>query len=165
MQRISLIAAMSENRVIGNHNHLPWHLPDDWKNFRKVTAGKPFIMGRKSYQAEDALVSDYRNIIVTSKKELDLCDHCELAETLEEAFAKLASEPEVFVLGGGSIFEQTINKANYLYLTIVHHTFSGDAFFPPINWNQWTKVKEDYHEADERHAFAFSLNEYERKVD
>ncbi|GJM31020.1 MAG: dihydrofolate reductase [Saprospiraceae bacterium] len=163
MQRISLIAAMSENRVIGNHNHLPWHLPDDWKNFRKVTDGKAFLMGRKSYQAEDALVSDYRNIIVTSKEDLDLCSHCQRAENLPAAFEMLANEKEFFILGGGSIFEQTIDNANYLYLTIVHQTFSGDAFFPAINWNLWNKVKSVYHEADEQHAFAFSLNEYERK--
>lgn len=158
--RISAIAAMSENRAIGKDNKLLWDLPDDWANFRQVTAGKAFIMGRKSYEAEDALISDYRNIIITSNEQMDLPDNAQIALSPKEALNLLAGESEVFILGGSSIFEQMIPYCNYLYLTIVHHVFAADAYFPEINWDQWQLTKSVFHEQDDRHAYSFSLNEY-----
>lgn len=134
MQRIAAIAAMSENRAIGKDNKLLWSLPDDWANFRRVTDGKPFIMGRKSYEAEDALISDYRNVIITGREEMDLPEHTVIAHSPEAALAILREEPEVFVLGGASVFAQMLPMVNYLYLTIVHHVFNGDAYFPEIDW-------------------------------
>lgn len=161
MQRIAAIAAMSENRAIGDDNKLLWKLPDDWANFRRITDGKPFIMGRKSFQAEDALLSDYRNVIITTQEALQLPGNARIANTPEEALEALREEPEIFVLGGGTIFEQMMPWINYLYLTIVHHTFEGDTYFPEIDWDRWTLTKSVYHEADGQHAYAFSLNEYE----
>lgn len=161
MQRIAAIAAMSENRVIGLDNKLPWTLPDDWANFRRVTAGKPFIMGRKSFQAEDALISDYRNVVITTQEALNVPGHTRIANSPEAALEQLREEPEIFILGGATIFEQMMPWINYLYLTIVHHTFEGDAFFPEINWDNWTLTRSVYHDTDERHAYTFSLNEYE----
>lgn len=164
MQRIAAIAAMSENRVIGKDNKLPWKLPDDWKNFRRVTAGKPFIMGRKSFQAEDALVSNYRNVIITSRESLETPANTQIAGSPKAALRLLEDEPEVFILGGGSIFEQLMPSINYLYLTIVHDTFEGDAYFPEIDWDRWRLVRSVHHQVDEQHAYPFSLNEYEPAV-
>lgn len=161
MQRIAAIAAMSENRVIGKDNKLLWSLPDDWKNFRRVTEGKPFIMGRKSYEAEDALISDYRNVIITRRERMELPEHTLLASSPEKALELLREEEEVFVLGGATIFEQMMPSVNYLYLTIVHHVFQGDAYFPEVDWERWLLVKSDYHKIDDNHDYAFSLNEYE----
>lgn len=164
MQKIALIAAMSENRVIGINNRLPWTLPKDWENFRRVTKGKAYLMGRMSYITEDALISSYRNVILTSKEDLVLSDQCERAGSLEEAFQLLENEKEYFILGGASVYEQTMDKGNYLYLTIVHATVEGDAYFPEINWEKWELVESVRYEADERHAYAFSLNEYIKKA-
>lgn len=164
MQRIAAIAAMSENRVIGKDNKLPWTLPDDWANFHRVTKDKPFIMGRKSFQAEDALISDYKNVIITTQEALNVPEHTQVANSPHSALELLQEEPEIFILGGATIFVQMMPWINYLYLTIVHHTFEGDAFFPEIDWNKWKQTKSVYHEKDERHAFAFSLNEYEPAV-
>lgn len=161
MQKIAAIAAMSENRVIGKDNKLPWKLPDDWANFRRVTAGKPFVMGRKSFQADDALISDYRNVIITTQEALLLPEHTQIANSPEAALELLKDEPELFILGGETIFAQLMPRINYLYLTIVHHTFEGDAFFPELDWEQWNLINSVYHEADVQHAYAFSLNEYE----
>lgn len=161
MQRIAAIAAMSENRVIGVDNRLPWRLPDDWTNFHRVTAGKPFVMGRKSLQTEDALISDYRNVIITTQDALDLPDKCQLAGTPEAALELLKNEPVIFILGGGTIFEQLMPRINYLYLTIVHEVVDGDTYFPEIDWNRWRLVKSVHHDKDDRHAYPFSLNEYE----
>lgn len=163
-QRIALIAALSENRVIGLNNRLPWNLPADWENFRLVTAGAPFLMGRKSFETEDALWSDYKNVVISSKANLHLPDNAIQASSIEEGLAMLALEPLVFILGGASVFEQTLHIANYMYLTHVHGVFEGDAFFPEPDWAQWQLVRSLRHEADERHAYAFSLNEYSRKA-
>ncbi len=161
MQRISLIAALSENRVIGIKNRLPWKLPDDWKNFKKVTKGKAFIMGRKSYEAEDALHSEKFNIILT-KKDLSFLEGFLTAKSIQEALDLLKEEEEIFILGGGAVFEQTIAVANYMYLTHVHHTFKGDAYFPEIDWKKWKLVRSENHDTDEEHNYPFSMNEYER---
>lgn len=162
MQKIAAIAAMSENRVIGQNNRLPWSLPKDWENFRRVTEGKAYLMGRMSYITEDALISDYRNVILTSKTDLEVCKHCELASSIEEAFELLKNEDTFFILGGSSVYEQTLERANYLYLTIVHAEIEGDAYFPEINWDNWELVESVKHEKDAQHAYAFSLNEYKR---
>ena len=161
MQTIAAIAAMSENRAIGHNNKLLWDLPDDWANFRRVTQGKAFVMGRKSFQAEDALISDYRNVVITTQEALDLPDHSQIANSPEAALNLLQDESEIFILGGATIFEQMMPRINYLYLTIVHHTFTGDAYFPEIDWDQWALTQSVYHPADDRHAYPFSLNEYE----
>lgn len=161
MQRIAAIAAMSENRAIGKDNKLLWSLPDDWKNFRRVTEGKPFIMGRKSYEAEDALISDYRNVIITSREDMEVAEHILIAHSPNAALRLLEDEEEVFILGGAAVFKQMMPTVNYLYLTIVHHVFDGDAYFPEIDWKLWRLVKSHYHQTDAEHAYAFSLNEYE----
>ena len=119
-------------------------------------------MGRKSYEAEDALISAYKNVIITHRKQMALPENCLLANSPGEALTLLRDEPEIFILGGSTIFEQTMPLFNYMYLTIVHHHFSGDAFFPEIDWSQWEEVKSIFHPADAKHDYSFSLNEYRR---
>jgi dihydrofolate reductase len=158
-----LIAAMSENRVIGLHNRLPWHLPDEWAHFRKVTEGKAFIQGRKSFEAADALHSSYKNVVLSRNENLEKSDKTARAGDLNEGIALLKDENEVFVLGGASVFEQALPLAEKLYLTIVHTTLEGDAYFPKINWDEWELTSSEYHKTDERHDYAFSMNLYVRK--
>lgn len=162
-RKLSIIAAMSENRCIGRDNHLPWKLPDEWANFKKVTEGKPFLMGRKSYQASDALYSPHRNVVVSSHEHLSL-DHqpAEHARSLNEALALLAPEEEVLVLGGASLFKELLPSVDKLYLSIIHAHIEGDAFFPEINFLEWTLTESLYHPTDDRHAYAFSMNQYVR---
>lgn len=164
MQRINIISAMSENRVIGIQNHLPWKLPGDWENFRKVTAGKAFLMGRKSYEAADALHSEYRNVIISGQADLELQANAEQAYSIEAGIALLGDESEFFILGGASIFKQTLPYANYLHRTLVHAEVEGDAYFPEVDWSQWTLVRSEEHTADERHAYAFSMEEWQRNT-
>ncbi len=162
MQKISLIAAMSENRVLGADNQLVWHLPADWENFKRVSQGGAFIMGRKSYISKDMLYSDRINVVLSRNVQPELPEGFVGARNISEALALLKAESEVFVLGGGEIFKQMMPLANYMYLTIVHHHFEGDAFFPEIHWPDWQLVKSKRIEVDERHAYPFSLNEYQR---
>ena len=162
---LSLIAAMSDNHCIGRNNRLPWNLPDEWAHFKKITAGKPFLMGRKSYESPDGLYSSYRNVVVSTRERLAL-DHqpAEQAHTLVEALALLSSEREIFVLGGVSLFEELLPKVEKLYLSIIHADIQGDVFFPEVDFSKWTRIESIYHPTDERHAYAFSMNQYVRVV-
>lgn len=158
-----IIAAMSENQVIGQNNQLPWHLPDEWEHFRKVTGGKAFIQGRKSYEAADALHSSHKNIVLSRSRNLENTDKTQYASDLQAGIALLHDENEVFVLGGASVFEQALPFMEKLYLTIVHTTIEGDAYFPKINWKEWELISSEFHPTDERHKYAFSMNLYVRK--
>ncbi|TDE12155.1 dihydrofolate reductase [Dyadobacter psychrotolerans] len=161
--KLYLIAAMSENHVIGKENHLPWHLPDEWKHFKKVTNGKPFLMGRKSYDAPDALHSTYRNVILTEHPETYPNPETQFATDLHTAMALLREENEVFVLGGASVFVQTLPLAEKLFLTIVHAEVEGDAYFPEFDLKDWDLISSEFHGIDEDHKHAFSMNLYVRK--
>ncbi len=163
MSIVSLIAAMAKNRVIGKNNVLPWSLPDDHENFRKITAGKAFIMGKLSYLSEDKLLSSHRNIILSTQQNFDLCNTCERARSLQEALQITQAEPETFILGGGSVFEDAIAFADKMYLTLVDEAIEGDTFFPEVDWSEWKEVSSRFHPADANHSHAFYLNEYVRK--
>lgn len=161
--QLYIIAAMSENRVIGMKNHLPWHLPDEWKHFKKVTDGKPFLMGRKSFEAPDALHSSYRNVIVSSNAPQKTDPLTDYAKDISGALALLSGETEVFVLGGASIFSQMLPLVSRLYLTIVHAQIDGDAFFPVTDPSEWELESSEFHGTDAEHAYSFSMNLYIRK--
>lgn len=161
--QLYIIAAMSENRVIGKNNSLPWHLPDEWKHFRKVTDGKAFITGRKSFEAPDALHSTYKNVILSSSQPDTSAPDKVYAKDISSALALLSGEDAVFVLGGASVFLEMLPLAQKLYLTIVHAQVEGDAFFPVVNQDDWDLISSEFHEKDEQHAYSFSMNVYERK--
>ncbi|MFT7589595.1 MAG: dihydrofolate reductase [Limisphaerales bacterium] len=160
---LALIAAISDNNVLGKQNKLIWHLPDDWNNFREITGDAPFIMGRKSYESEDRLLSPGENYVLTSKPLILPEPNCKAFTSYELAIKELSEEEIVFVTGGASVYKQCIDKANLLYLTLVHHEFRGDAFFPEINWEEWEELDSIYHPKDDEHAYDFHMNEYERK--
>ena len=168
--KISLIAAMAENRVIGRDNRLPWHLPDDLKRFKRLTTGHTVIMGRKTYEAIGKPLPDRRSIVVTTRP---LTDRAPLhpphsvvaAGSIDEALALVGGvggEAEVFVAGGEAIYRLTLPRADRLYLTLVHAAIPGDAHFPPLDLSQWKLIEDERHEANQRHAYAFSFRTYDR---
>ena len=163
MQRISLIAAISENKVIGIHNRLPWRMPADHRHFHAVTKGHPFIMGRLSYLSEDRLLSTERSIILSHHANDPLCANCERAESLGEALSILSAYSEIFILGGARVFRQSLSIANYMYLTIIHAHIKGDAFFPQFSAQQWTEVRTSHHLKDKENPYDYSFIEYARK--
>jgi len=162
MQIISLIAAMSENRVIGRANKLPWKMPADITHFKKITKGCPFIMGRKSFLSEDRLLSDKLSIILTHHSTDHLHSNCIKAESLGEALSILANEPKIFILGGGEVFRQSLSIANFMYLTLIHTFIEGDTFFPEFENNQWKLMKEDFHKSDNLNPYDYSFQEFAR---
>ncbi len=143
--KISLIAALSENNVIGKDNKLPWNIPEDLKRFKKLTLGHPIIMGRKTFESIGRPLPGRLNIVISRNFSYQ-DDSVKVMSSLDEAitFAKrqeelmpLPHENEIFIIGGGQVFEQAITKADKLYLTIVHVTLDGDAFFP--DYSAFTK--------------------------
>src|SRR3989344_7558281 len=135
--RISLIAALSENRVIGKDNKLPWHITEDMKRFRDLTTGHTVIMGRKTFDSIGRPLPRRTNVVITRDPEwkaagVIVC-HC-----LDEAIKVGYSDQELFVIGGGQIYEQAMPIADRLYLTLVHTNIEGDAFFP--DYSDFKKV-------------------------
>ncbi len=154
--KISLIVAMAENRVIGRRGKLPWRIPEDMKDFKKKTMGKPIVMGRKTYQAIGVTLPGRTNIVVTRSPSLDNQDLI-LAPSVHAAL-NLAEEygPEVMVIGGGEIYAATLPLADRIYLTEVHETVEGDATFPPLDRSLWAETsREDFKKSGGRPAFSF----------
>lgn len=163
---INLIAAMSENRVIGHKGRLPWgHLPKDWENLFRVTNGIPAIMGRKSYDTPDRVAApNAPNIVLTSQADFPLETGFQRANNVNEALQLLEKQgfTQVFIFGGGSVFEQVISRADKLFLTVVHAEFEGDAFFPSFSHNDFKLIEQTNFAADAQHAYPFSILVYEK---
>jgi dihydrofolate reductase len=157
---ISLIAAMDKNRLIGNHNQLPWHLPADLAHFKALTLNKPIIMGRKTYESIGKLLPQRRNIII-SRQQL-LIPGAEVFASVEQALDILSSEQEVIIIGGAMIFQQTLPLAQKMYLTIIEHVFTGDAFFPDWDKKAWREVSYEFHEPDEKNKYPYYFSQWQR---
>ncbi len=156
---ISLIAAMAENRVIGRNNKMPWYLPSDRKRFHAITRGHPVIMGRKTFESIGRPLSNRTNIVLSRQKAYAV-PGCIVVHDIDSAFAACAGADEVFVCGGEEIFQETINRADRIYLTIIHCNVEGDAYFPDI--------PENYAEVERREredVMPYAFVRYERKRD
>lgn len=158
---VSLIAAMSENRVIGAAGGLPWHLPLDMRHFKAVTTGHSVVMGRKTFETLPAPLSNRRNIVVTRDPSYR-ADGADVVHSLEEALGLVADETEVFIAGGAEIYRAALPRADRLYLTLVHASVTGDTHFPAFDERAWRLVHDERHDRDERHPHAFSFRLYER---
>lgn len=162
--KISLIAAVAQNRVIGNKNDLPWHLPDDFAFFKRKTSRHPIIMGRKSLEALGKPLPNRTNIIITRNADFQ-ASGVTITHTLDEAIdkAKVINQEEIFVIGGAEIYTMALPVATTLYLTEIHKAYDGDAYFPEFDKSEWDEVSRLPHPADERHEAGFDFVEYERK--
>ena len=157
MPRLSLIAAMADNRVIGIANKLPWKLPADMQWFRAQTMGKPIVMGRKTFESFGAKPLPGRtNIIVTSDVHYRAAG-CSVAHSIEGALQFAGDVPEVMIIGGASFYAQMLPRADRVYLTQVHHTFDGDSWFPELDWAQWRETQRIERAADEKNPYACSF--------
>tara|TARA_R110002167_G_scaffold6277_6_gene28999 strand:+ start:71452 stop:71955 length:504 start_codon:yes stop_codon:yes gene_type:complete len=148
--RIAMIWGMSRNRTIGRNNALPWHLSEDLKYFKRVTMGKPIIMGRKTWESIGRPLPGRSNIVITRDPDYS-ADGIKVVGTLEEAIslaesiALIDGADEVVVIGGAQIYALTLPIADRLYMTQVHAEVEGDAFFPQFDLTQWHEVgREDF---------------------
>ncbi|WP_129713738.1 dihydrofolate reductase [Pedobacter sp. SYP-B3415] len=158
---VSLIVAMAENRAIGKDNQMLWHLPEDLRHFKKITAQHPVIMGRKTFESIGRALPLRKNIVISRNPHLDI-QGVELMNSLDTAIRLAEGADEIFVIGGAEIYKQALPLADKLYLTTVHSSFEGDAYFPEVDFSEWEKTGEERHEKDEKHAFAFTFSEWKR---
>jgi len=159
---VSIIAAMDRNRLIGNKNQLPWYLPADLAHFKQVTMGKPIIMGRKTYDSIGRPLPGRTNIVLTRSADF----HAEgvvTANTLQQALDYVSTENEVMIIGGSTIYELALPRADRLYLTYVENSFEGDAWFPDFDLDQWHIIASEEHSADEKNSSTYRFVTYERK--
>lgn len=161
--KISMIAAMTEQRVIGIKNSLPWKLPNDMKWFREKTMGKPIVMGRKTFESFGAKALPGRtNIIITRDENYEATDSI-VVHSIDDALVAAGEAEEVMIIGGASFYEQMLPKADRLYLTFVHAELKGDAWFPEINNNDWNKTEKISHQKDDKNQYAHTFVVLDRK--
>jgi dihydrofolate reductase len=160
---ISLIWAMDENRVIGKDNQLPWHLPEDLKFFKRVTLGHPIAMGRKTHESIGRILPGRENIIVTRNREYhrEGCTIMHSVEELQEYSDRV--KDEVFVIGGAEIFQMVLPLADRLYVTMIHHKFAGDTFFPEMDMSGWELVSCEKGITDEKNPYQYEFLIYHRQ--
>lgn len=157
---ISIIAAISTNKVIGRDNKLPWHIPEDLKRFKDLTKGHTIIMGRKTYESIGRPLPLRTNIIITRDQTYTI-DGCVIVHSLDEAIRKAQEidTDEIFIIGGGEIFRQAIQTTDKLYLTIVETLIEGDAFFPDFEQDF---TNETFRQEGESNGYAFTFRDLKR---
>jgi dihydrofolate reductase len=164
--KISLIAAIASNNVIGKDNKLIWNLPADMKFFKEKTSGHCIITGRKNYESipERFRPLPNRTNIVITRQSNYTAPGAIIVDSVEKAIntARSQGESEVFVIGGADIYRQTLDIADILYITHIEHSFEGDVFFPAIDSNKWKEEKRIVYKADEKNKYDFSIVEYRK---
>ncbi len=161
---VSFVLAASENNVIGKNNQLPWHLPNDLKYFKNITWAMPVIMGRKTFESSGTALPGRTNIVIT--RQADWKAEGAIVVPHLDGAVKAATDTdakEVFIIGGGDIFRQTLPLANKIYLTRVHAVVDGDTYFFDLEDAEWKLVSELHCKADEQHAFDYSFQLWERR--
>ena len=159
---ISLIVAAASNDVIGSGGGLPWHLPDDLRNFRRLTVGKPVIMGRKTHESIGKPLPDRRNIVLTRNTGFEAPD-CEVVASVAEALDRVADADEVMIIGGGQIYSAFLPLADRVYLTRVSAEVEGDTQFAPLDDADWQLAWSESHPADAEHEYGFDVMLFERR--
>lgn len=159
--QVTLIAAAAENNALGKDNDLVWHLPDDFKRFKRLTTGHHIIMGRKTFESFPKLLPDRTHIVITRQKDYQP-EGAIVVHTLDDALEIASIDTQPFVIGGGEIYKQAIDRAKKIELTRVHGTFEADTFFPEIDPTKWELLTSQFHPEDERHKHAFTYLTYDR---
>lgn len=157
---IALIAAMAKNRVIGKSQQMPWHLPADLAHFKKMTMGKPILMGRKTFESIGKPLPGRRNLVIT-RQDITIAG-CEIFHSLEEALNAVANVEEVMVIGGGDLFQQALPRTDRLYFTFIDLDVEGDTFFPEWSEKEWKIISNEAHKPDAKNPYAYRFVILER---
>ena len=158
--KIALIVATDLDGVIGRDNALPWHLPADLAHFKRMTMGKPILMGRRTFQSIGRALPGRRNLVLT--RGTFSAPGVEVVNSIEEALQKVAGEPELANIGGAEVLRQSLARTDRIYLTRVHVTLEGDTFLPVLPPAEWREVEREERPADERNPYAMSFITLER---
>jgi dihydrofolate reductase len=161
---IAIIAAVARNLAIGKNNDLLCHIPGDLKRFKCLTLGHTVVMGRHTLESlpNGAALPNRRNIVITSSPETLPAD-CLPARSVNEALRLASNDDKVFIIGGGSVYKQTLAQADHLFLTWINHDFEADTFFPEINFDEWHETFREEHPATESCPYPFAFIDYELK--
>jgi dihydrofolate reductase len=154
--RLSVVVAADERGGIGRSGGLPWHLPEDLKRFKALTLGKPIVMGRRTWDSIGRPLPGRRSIVVSRQTGLAIAG-AEVVGSLEQALEAAADAPEICVIGGAELYRLALPLAGAIHLTRVHATVEADTFLPALDPGDWEEVSSERHEADERHAHAYSF--------
>jgi dihydrofolate reductase len=158
--KLTAVVAASDNDVIGRDNALPWHLPADLAYFKRVTMGKPMLMGRKTFESIGRPLPGRRNLVLSRRG--FSAPGVEGVATVEEALERVAGAAELMVIGGAEVFRLAMPRLDYLHLTRVHTRIEGDVFLPALAPGEWREVRRAEHPADERNAIAMTFIEMQR---
>jgi len=158
---VSIIVAMAENGVIGRDMDLPWHISADLKRFKALTMGHHIVMGRKTFESIGRLLPGRTTVIVTRQPDYQV-DGAVIVNSMEAAQAAATDDSELFIIGGGQIYEIALPLADRLHVTRVHTEVDGDTSFPAVDWDQWELVSAERHGADEKNDHDFTFESYQR---
>jgi len=161
---LSIIAAMARNRVIGKDNRLPWKLPADLQHFKRITMGKPMIMGRKTWESLPGLLPGRRHIVVTRDPDYQ-ADGAEVVHSLELAISQAGDVDEVMLVGGANLYAQALALASRLYLTEIDAEVDGDAWFPEIDPAEWQEVSREACPENKQNQYSCVFTVLDRQSD
>ena len=159
---VTLIVAVADSGTIGRDNALPWHLPDDLRHFKRVTLGKPVVMGRKTYESIGKPLPGRQNIVVTRDANYRR-EGVTVVHDPVEALQVSGEAPEIMVIGGAELFRSCLPRAGRVHLTRVHGDIPGDVHWPALDGREWRLVGSEAHPADGRHAYAMTFEVWERR--
>ena len=159
--RISLIVAVSTNSVIGARGELPWRLPYDLRRFKRLTMGKPIVMGRLTWDSIGRPLPGRQNIIISRNPEF-AAPGCDIAASPEDAIGLAGDAEELMIIGGGHIYRDFFPRASRIYMTQVAASIDGDTSFPELADGEWNETRRESHPADEQHAYAFDFIQLDR---
>lgn len=159
---ISIIVAMGRNRVIGVDGGMPWHLPAELARFRRITMGKPIVMGRSTHESIGRPLPGRDNIVLT-RDHTFRAEGCKVVYTMEGALAAAGEREEVMIIGGASVYAQALPMVGRLYLTYIQHEFQGDTFFPEFTLDDWHEVESSERAEDENNPYACTFVIYDRR--
>jgi dihydrofolate reductase len=156
-----MIAAHADNRVIGKNNDMPWYLPADLAYFKKITLGKPIIMGRKTYESIGRPLPGRKNIVISRDNSYQ-AQGVEVVGSVDAALALVSGVEEVMVIGGGAIYQHCLPAAQRLYITHIDAEIDGDTYFPKYDLTEWKKVASDVRPVGEKNQYQLDFAVYQR---
>lgn len=159
---VIMIAAVAENNALGKNNNLLWHLPNDFKRFKEITSGHHIIMGRKTFESFPKPLPNRTHVIITRQNDFEY-EGCIVVQNIEKALSVCPINENLYIIGGGEIYQQAISFADQLDITRVHHSFDADVYFPEIDTEIWELTSETFHLKDERHLFDYTFQTFVRK--
>jgi dihydrofolate reductase len=159
---ITLIVAVADSGVIGRNNELPWHLPEDLKRFKRLTMGKPIVMGRKTFESIGKPLPGRVNIVVTRDRDYRR-EGVIVVHDVDSALRAAGQAPEIMVIGGAELFRSLLPRAGRVHLTRVHGNIEGDVMWPALDGREWQVVGREEFAADERHAWSMTFEVVERR--